>query len=302
MRVAGRRLEPPLAPDEQVILTSQGGYREHLRSGWRLGRWCLTSRRLVFFVQTGVVFETLLSDIQDISVEKQRYVGGRIKDVIVALCQREGSTRPFNAFLIVADLETWRRKLNETVLPEIDEDVLEQVMDELDGAGKEMVRYLWEKGHATISELAELIAAPSHMDALRRIRGIINPAAERILGNPLLVFERARVDDSTGESILFSWWMTGRKGLKGEDHRQAFLDIFDEGDRVEILMELVGVREEDILVGVGRDKLVVSAESPERRYHEEIALPGGVSTETLTRTYANNVLAITLRKLEGQGP
>ncbi|MFQ5918238.1 MAG: Hsp20/alpha crystallin family protein [Candidatus Binatia bacterium] len=300
-----RRLEVPLAPDKRILLSSQGGYREHVRSGWRLGKLHLTDKRLLFSVQTGVVFETFLSDIHSIAVEKQRYVGGRIKDVIVVIHQSAASKRVGVACIIMADLATWRNKLSELTSPGIDEETIQVVLEELSPKGQAIVEYLWRKGHAPIADLAELTGAPSHMDVLLEIRDSIVPAALRVIGSPLLVFERAKVDESTGERVVFSWWMARRSTAQEKAAREPFVDIFDEGDHVDILLELVGAREEAILLGVGEDKLIVSSEGSDGKYREEILLPSGLCTERVSKTYRNNILLVRLdrlQKYEGIGP
>ena len=43
------------------------------------------------------------------------------------------------------------------------------------------------------------------MHILLRIKVIINHTVERTTGNPLLVFERPKVDYEFGERILFNW-------------------------------------------------------------------------------------------------
>jgi hypothetical protein len=43
------------------------------------------------------------------------------------------------------------------------------------------------------------------MDILLKIREIINPTAEKIIGYPILSFESLKVDRETGEKVTFSW-------------------------------------------------------------------------------------------------
>lgn len=280
-------LEPSLAEGERILLTSPGGYRDHVRSGWRLGRLYLTNRRLLFLSQTSVMFETLLSEIQDLRVEKQRYVGGRIKEVLAIRYRPMRRFTADHAFIIVPDLDALRNELYETVLPELDEYAIAFVAAELDGEGRAMLNHLWEKGHATTGELAELVEASNPVEVLLLIREAINPTAERKLGCPLVVFDKGSL----------SWRLIKRKGRWEQGSQEPFLDILDEGDHLDVLMELVGVREEDILLGVGRDRVIVSVEGGDRRYREEISLPWDVSTEKLTKTYNNNILVISLQKL-----
>lgn len=297
MRATRSPLEPPLAGDEQIILRSQGGYRDNIRSGWKLGHLFLTNQRLIFSVPTGIVFETPLSDIQTIEVERQRYAAGREKDVIALGYQHSTTRKTSKAWIIMRDLEVWRQKLYEMTLLEIDQETVDRVMQELDPQTREIVGYLWENRHATIDELAELIAAPTHMDVLLKIKRIINPTAERTTGSPLLAFERSRVYHLTGEKVLFSWWIIGPARTVEQARTGMLVDVFDEGERIDVVAELAGVREEDIVLAVAKNKLTLSTEGLAEKYHEEIVLPAEVRTDILTKTYTNNVLAVSLEKL-----
>ncbi|MFQ5875560.1 MAG: Hsp20/alpha crystallin family protein [Dehalococcoidia bacterium] len=291
-------LEPTLAAGERILFRSQGGYKDHPRSGWKLGRLYLTNRRLLFLSQTSVIFETLLSEIQDLKVEKQRYVAGRIKEVIALRYRPVTRLSTGRAFVITGDLEALRNALYEMVLPELDGGAVEVVAEELDGESRAILTHLWDQGHATTGELAELIEASSPVDVLFSIRGCINPTAERLLGCPLVVFDRESANNGTNRKGSLNWRLITRKGRWEQEPPVPFLDILDEGRHLNVLMELVGVREDEILLGVGRDRVIVSVEGGDRACREEIPLPCRVSTERLTRTYNNNILAISLQKLD----
>jgi len=199
--------------------------------------------------------------------------------------------------MIMRDLQLWRKRLFEMALLEIDQDTVDTVMHELDPQSREIVGYLWENRHATIDELAELIAAPTHMVVLLKIRGVINPTAERITGSPLLSFQRSGFDPLTGEKVLFSWWVIAPTRAAERARTAMLVDVFDEGDRIDVVAELAGVREEDLVLTVAGDTLTLDAEGPEREYHEEIVLPAQVRVDSMTKTYTNNVLAASLEKL-----
>ena len=297
MRATRPPLEPRLAGDEHIILHSQGGYKENLRSAWKLGRFHLTSDRLIFSVTTGILFQVALTDIDSIDVEQARFALGRWKDVIAIAYRRPTTGAASRVQIIMRDLEFWRKKLFEMAVLEIDQETLGMVMQELDWQGREIVSHLWEARHATIDELAELIGASTHMDVLLKIRGGINPTAERISGSPLLAFRRSRVDPVTGEKVLFSWWVIGPPRAEEEARTGVLVDIFDEGDRIDVVAELASVREEDLVLTVAKHTLTLHAEGPEGKYHEEIVLPAEVRVDTLTRTYTNNVLVVSLEKL-----
>jgi HSP20 family molecular chaperone IbpA len=279
------------------VLYSQGGYKDNPRSAWKLGQFHLTSDRLIFSVPTGILFQVALTNMESIDVEQARFALGKWKDVIAIGYRRPTTRAASKVQIIMRDLELWRGKLFEMAVLEIDQETIDRVMQELDPQSRDIVGYLWENGHATIDELAELIAAPTHMDVLLKIRRDINPTAERIAGSPILAFRRSRVDPVTGEKILFSWWVIGPPRAEEEARTGVLVDVFDEGARIDVVAELAGVREEDLVLTVARDTLTLHAEGPEGKYHEEIVLPAEVRVDTLTRTYTNNVLAISLEKL-----
>jgi len=86
----------------------------------------------------------------------------------------------------------------------IDQECIERISRELDEESKMILWYLWENRHARIDELADLTLASTHMDVLFKIREIINPAAERLTGGPILSFERSKTDYETGKRSLLA--------------------------------------------------------------------------------------------------
>lgn len=181
------------------------------------------------------------------------------------------------------------RKVKDPLLKE----KLREIAQGLDPDSEELLWYLWQKRHARIDELARTIRARTHMDVLIKIREIINPRAEKVMGNPILSFEKSRIDYETGEKILFSWWLMGRER---PHKKEALLDLFDEGDHLNIVMELLGVKEEDIGLKVEKDRLLISI--PSMGYQEEIRLPVSVTPENLSKRYNNGILQIKLSKTE----
>jgi len=287
--------EPPLTQDEEIILREQGGYVGNLRSGWKLGHLYLTNKRLFLFQPAGIIFETPVSNITNVTIEERNFVFRRKNTICISYKQME-TERTSKAWIIMANLETWRKKIYGMALLKIDEETVDRVAAELNGESREILWYLWQKGHAVIDELAAVVAAPTHMDILLKIRKIINPTAERIIGSPILAFEKSKIDCETGEKILFSWWLAGRE-QPGERREETLLDILDEGDHVDVVMELLGVQEEDILLKIGKDKLTISANTLNKKYHEEISLPAEVNTQEFTKKYNNNILEVRLEKL-----
>jgi len=299
----GRVLKPNLASDEHVIIHSQGGYKDNIRPIWKLGQFYLTNRRLIFSVPTHVIWEVPLGNIKGISVERQRYIAGRVKDMLAIGYQNLINQRLSKAWIIMSALETWKKELYGRTLLEINQEMLDNVLEQLDPQSQELVSYLWRNRHATIVELADLVNAPTHMDILLRIKGVINPTAEKVIGCPLLIFERSRIDDETGEMVLFSWWLISRTVMEETGERATRVDIFDEEGSIVLVTDLsgLGVTEQDITLRITGDRVVLSVDGGNDKYHEEIALPGEVNPNEFMRTCHNNILALSLQKLPYSG-
>ena len=312
--------EPALNEGEQVLAQQQGAYLAG--RAWRFGRLYLTNDRLLFCQPRKLTLEVPLSHVTKLAHSQRAFVLAT-KTCLDLSYQKEDGGRTQEATVITADLEAWTQRLAEVLTglgvdfegpeePADDDDAqgetsddrdidairqialedLEQVAVNLDPASAELIWYLWEHGHARIEELRQVVGAPSHMHVLTRIRETINPAARRLLGQQLLVFEPRRVDAWTGEVVPFSWWL-----CKGAERRPAReenrVDIFDEGDHIEVIMELDGVEEEDIQVESKRKRLLVIVGG---RLWQEVALPDAVNGRAISSRYHNNVLQVQVKK------
>lgn len=326
---------PVLSQGEEIVLSSQGGINLHLRAGWKLGKIYLTNKRLLFLGPSRVIFETPIQSIKDIKVEKRRYILGDKNALSISYIPVLHSTTDetripeFSKIWIIAnDLETWRKAISEKArfqlipsslseeeieikdynspstlplakgerAPElISKETVSKIAKKLDFDAQQILWYLWRKRHARIDELAEAISAPTHMDVLLKIRESINPTAEKLIGSPLLAFERSKIDEETGKKILFSWWFVGKQGPVEAIDKGFLLDVFDEGNHLTLIAEILNTKEEDILIKVEGDKLKLNAITPDNKYQEEISLPCEVKS-TISKKYHNNILEIKLIK------
>ena len=73
------------------------------------------------------------------------------------------------------------------------------------------------------------------------------------------------------------------------------VDVFEEEHRLKVVAELPGIKEKDIKVDLNDNELIISADTPDRKYLKEIALPS-VPEGEIDRTYRNGILEITLKK------
>jgi HSP20 family molecular chaperone IbpA len=280
---------PNLQPDE-VILKEKGGYLTPGQSRWWLGTLLLTPKKLTFFTsKSRFVWETPLSSIKELRIEKRVY-GVSQSDTICIVYESFGELA--KAWIISLDLETWRKELYKRVLLKVDREILDKIVTELDSDSKEILMCLYENRHARIDTLTKLIEAPNHMDILLKIREIINPTAEKIIGYPILSFESSKVDWETGEKVLFSWWLTGQPHQEKEE---PLLDIFDENAELIVYLELLGIKEDKLRLRVENNKLIIEAD---KDYHQEISLPAVVNAKSFTSRYKNNILEVRLKKAD----
>jgi len=275
-------------PDE-VILKEKGSYVSPGQSMWRLGTLLLTHKKIAFSQSTGIVWETPLSSIKGLRIEKRVY-GVSKSDAICVEYESLGELS--KAWIIALNLETWRKELYERALPKVDLETLDNIAAQLDAGSKEILWFLYENRHARIDTLAKLIEVPVYMDVLLKIREIINPTAEKIIGYPILSFESSRVDWETGENVTFSWWLAGQPH---RERREPLLDIFDEDADLVVYLEVSGIKEDEFRLSVANNKLIIDTDQD---YHKEIPLTAVVNTDSLTKRYNNNILEVKLKKAD----
>ena len=79
------------------------------------------------------------------------------------------------------------------------------------------------------------------------------------------------------------------------DTREPIVDIFDEADRLQVIVELPGVEEKDIKVEIKETTLILTAGKGERKYKKEIDLGSPIKGEP-KKQYKNGILEINLKK------
>ena len=77
--------------------------------------------------------------------------------------------------------------------------------------------------------------------------------------------------------------------------REPIVDVFDEADRLQVIVELPGVEEKDISVELKDSTLYLTAGKGERKYKKEIDLGVPVKGEP-KKQYKNGILEINLKK------
>jgi len=296
MQMSSQKISfPQLQAGEQIILQGQGAYKENLRSGWKIARCFLTNQRFIIYQRLSIRVEIPLKDIKKLTVEKLHYVI-RKREAMSIFYKAEKGKVECRLWFVTADLENWKKRIYQGALLKVDLETMERITAGLDPQSRDILWYLWDNNNARIDQLAELIDAPNHMHILLKIRETINPVAEKVVGCPILSFERSRVDPETGEKVLFSWWLMGQqeKWIQKED---LLLDIFDEGSHIQVIMEVKGVEASDLRLEVHGDQLTVRSERMGSTLKEIIHLPAEVNPDNHQMHLKNNLLEIKLPKV-----
>jgi HSP20 family molecular chaperone IbpA len=287
---------PPLQDNEYIILQSQGGYRLSYRTGWRPVECFLTNRRLIFFLRPLIRFQVPIENIRKLDVEKHYYVL-KTREALRITYEGVNGSRGGKVLLITNSLPLWKKNIHQLCFLKIDIETIQRISDQLDSDSREILWYLWENRHARINRLAEVIDAPNHIHVLSVIRETINPISEKLVGCPILSFERKRIDSEAGETVTFSWWMIGKKE-RFVPNEQRLVDIFDEGAQIRVIMEVRGVETGDLKLDFDKDRVTVRCHKIGASLREKLDLPHEVSPEDYDMHIRNNLLEIKLLKIE----
>ena len=93
----------------------------------------------------------------------------------------------------------------------------------------------------------------------------------------------------TGESVI-------------SEEREPLTDIIEEDEDVAITVEIPGVEKDDINLDITRDNLEIKVDTPNRKYHKNLALPCDVIPKTTKATYKNGILDIVMKRKEKRKP
>jgi hypothetical protein len=162
------------------------------------------------------------------------------------------------------------------------------LLNALDEKSRLIITYLLKKRHAKISDMAALIYASSDMEVLIRIKEVINPKAQAIVGEPILTFERSKSDLLTGEKFAFSWWI--KEELANDAHKDELVDVMDEKNLLRVIASLP-LQEENVAVTVEESRLIISG----KEYHKEVPLFCQVEKKAC-KTITNGILEVKLNK------
>jgi len=77
---------------------------------------------------------------------------------------------------------------------------------------------------------------------------------------------------------------------------KPLVDVLEEKDEIIIVAEFAGFNRENLRIHVRNQRLTLSAEALDRKYHKSLNLPTGVIPNSIRTAYKNGVLEIRLKK------
>jgi len=96
--------------------------------------------------------------------------------------------------------------------------------------------------------------------------------------------------------------MGGRTRPRLSDEREPLVDINTTTDQVTIVLEMPGVKKEDIKINATEDLVEVKSTDVKRKYHKNIELPKNIDIESVKSQFNNGVLEITFNKKKENKP
>lgn len=84
---------------------------------------------------------------------------------------------------------------------------------------------------------------------------------------------------------------------KGWREPGPLIDILEENNEIIVVSEFAGFKREDLKIHVENQRLTLSAEASNRKYHKSLNLPSGVIPKSIRAAYKNGVLEIRLKKV-----
>ncbi len=75
--------------------------------------------------------------------------------------------------------------------------------------------------------------------------------------------------------------------------------MYEEEEVIKVVAEVPGVEKDDINLNASERKLIISVDTPQRKYYKEVDLPAEVDPKSTKASYKNGVLEVVLKKVGG---
>ena len=84
----------------------------------------------------------------------------------------------------------------------------------------------------------------------------------------------------------------------GDNVNDPLTDVSVDGENTRVVIEVPGLKKEDIQLEGGKDSIRISANTEKRKFDKTIALPNEVDPDTAVAVYNNGILEVTLKSVE----
>lgn len=177
---------------EKSLMESPAGILMSEESRWCMGKCNASPHSLAFLTDHQVVWSCPYKDIVDLHIEERPFAFGAKKTLKIEYKVRNtihDSRFTKVVWLVLVEHERLEKivKVRAFPHPVLEEDVC-LVAGGVDSISEQFLWYLWKKQHATIDELTALGIVGDPEEILKKIKGVINPTANAMLGYPLFVF------------------------------------------------------------------------------------------------------------------
>ena len=84
--------------------------------------------------------------------------------------------------------------------------------------------------------------------------------------------------------------------------REPLVDVSSIDKEVKVIIEMPGVRKENIKINVYDKTVEITTEDPERKYHKTIQVPVDIDIDSAKSSYNNGILEIIFKKKDQEKP
>ena len=331
----------------EALLRSHGGFLPQWSPAWRIGDLSLSAASFAFAQPGRRRFVVPLARISSLAMDRRKFVVLQ-KDVVRLTYVLPGQRRPRLVWFITADVSRWMDELVALTRADprpgagasegtihrpvtragskrpapVSEDQVESLAAAVGSAGARILRYLWRQRHADIEDLTRVGGLPSHMDMLTLLREGINGPAQDLLGGPIVVFRERALDELSGRTVCFHWWLRGAGGPPGEgadsplaglapqpqgnempapDPNEPLVEIHDEGEVLLLVVTAPGIRADMLRAPqVVGDRVVLTLDVGDEVREAVVSLPCRVGEAPVRVACSNSVMSLWLPK-ESEG-
>ena len=175
------------------------------------------------------------------------------------------------------------------------------MLSEIDAIKEEKGRKFGQLSHIQSNKPKELVSdypIPESRIRVREVRPLVYGYSVTIGydGKPKVrEFGIVSSLNAGGEKIGFADYGPGEDSQKIAE-REPLVDVNTTDKEVKVVMEILGVKKEDIRINAYDEAVEVTANSAQRKYHKTIDLPQEADIETARSRYNNGILEITFNK------